>query len=120
MKSYRKYFFSCFNYILISSLSIAASCQQIQKKRNDNGIDTIKRDIPANKQTPKFRLIKENIENKIGINSLENGIEGMEIPLHSLLPSFPQFRFIHWLFYCFHCMVFTLTHKAIRKNIHTA
>src|SRR5665213_658310 len=33
---------------------------------------------------------------------------------------FPQFRFIHELFYCFRCMVFTLTHKAIRKNTHIA
>ena len=32
---------------------------------------------------------------------------------------FLQFRFIHWLCYCFRCMVFNLTHKAIRKIKHT-
>jgi hypothetical protein len=31
----------------------------------------------------------------------------------------PQFRFIHWLCYCFRCVVFNLTHKAIRKIKHT-
>jgi hypothetical protein len=58
-------------------LAFNSSCQQIKTTNNDTS--NIKKDIPKNKRTTKFHSIKEQIEHKIGINSMEDGFDEMEI-----------------------------------------
>lgn len=78
MNFYKYSSFHLFNFFLINSLLIFnSSCQQIKK---DNKIEIgVKKDIPENKQTSQFHLVKGNIEKKIGIKSIEKGFNGMEI-----------------------------------------